>query len=217
MEIEGQRSKKEKMTYDRTTAPASDFITAAEAAFNVAGDPTYDATKLTRDIKASIRAAEHYCRRAFINQTWTYKMDKFPTVNKLNPTASIYVPFGKMQSLTDDIITYIDTDGTSVELEKDTDFYLDTSGHVARLYPIVSWPSAVSTTRPSPISFSAVMGEGSSLPDDMADVKDACLLWLGDMYELRQTRTPVQTYDTRLFHQLLHPYKIYFDFSINDL
>ncbi len=204
------------MRLERTTAPASDFITVAEAAFNAAADASYDATKLGRDIKASIAAAEHYCERAFINQTWTITLDKFPSVTKRNPFAAIFIPKGKLQSLSGDVITYLDTDGASQTLAKDTDFFLQNTGDTAMLVPGVDgWPSTY-TLRPNVITIVAVVGHGSTLPDTMADVKDACLLKLGDLYEIRQLNVPNRIYNTMAWEMMLNPYKIYFDFSIND-
>lgn len=204
------------MRLERTTAPATDFISVAEAAFNVAGDATFDATKLARDIKAAIKAAEEYCERAFINQVWTITLDKFPSVTKRNPFAAIYIPKGKLQSLASNQITYLDTDGVAQTLDKDTDFFVQNTGDTAMLVPSVDgWPSTY-VSRPNVVTIVATVGYGTSLPDDMADIKDACLLKIGDLYEMRQINVPVKMYNTMSWEMLLNPYKIFFDFSVND-
>lgn len=204
------------MKTERTVAPATQIITVAEAAKQVFGDATYDNDKLTRDIIASTKLAEDYCERSFINQTWQMNLEDFPSVNRYNPKGAIHIPRGKVQSITS--FKYYDIDGTEQTLEADTDYYLDSIGEVSRLVPtstLSGWPS-VEDYRPNAITIVWVSGYGASLPADKEDIVSACMVKIGDLYELRQSHSAVQIYNTKIFESLLNDYKIYFDFSIND-
>jgi uncharacterized phiE125 gp8 family phage protein len=205
------------MKLERTTAPATDFITVAEAAFNVKADETYDATKLTRDIKSAIRHAENWCERAFINQTWTMTLRKFPTVNRYNPMGAIFLPKGKIQSVTS--LVYYDADGAEQTLVEDTDFTLSNTGEPGMIVPteaLGSWPST-SAYFVDAVTVVYVAGLGTSLPTDYDNIKDACLLEVGDLFQIRQESHQGKMYESGVWKRLLHDSKIYLDFSINDL
>lgn len=201
------------MREKRTTAPASDFITVAEAATNVFGNATYDATKLARDIKAVISEAEQYTERAFINQVWTFTLDNFPVYKDINPRQAIYIPKGRLVSV--DSVNYYDSAGVDQTLVEDTDFYVDTVGDNARLVPLSGgWPD-VSEYRPDAITIVATLGYGTSLPAEFSDIKDACLLRIGDLYEMRQSKFANYSVvsNSKMWMGLLKHYKIFFDFN----
>ena len=206
------------MKLELTTPPASEFITVAEAATQVFGDATFDSGKLTRDIAACRKAAEEYCERAFINQQWQMTLDKFPSETTANPRQIIYLPKGKCQSIVSDQISYIDEDGTTQTLDKDTDFILDTTGDTGRLLPteaLGGWPD-VSDYHLNCVTVNFVAGYGASLTSEQDPIKDAVLYHIGTLYELRQTITVQEIFENEYWKFYLHPYKIYFDFRVND-
>ena len=203
------------MKLELVTAPASEFVDVAEAAFNAKADATYDETKLTRDIYGARLRAEKYCERSFINTVWKMNLDKFPSVNVYNPKAAIYIPKGKIQGLTDNQISYIDEDGDSQTLTLDTDFHMDSVGDVARLVPsesLGSWP-ATSAYKLNAVTVNFTAGFGTSLSEDKyGDIKNAVLLDIGTLYEQRQSSSPVNVYDLPAYQLLLSSYRIDFDF-----
>ena len=202
------------MRTELVTPPASEAITVAEAATNVFGDATYDATKLTRNIKTARIAAELYCERAFINQTWKATFEGFPTVNKYNRLAAIYLPKGKIQSITS--IQYVDQDEAMQTLTEGTHFELENTGIPGRvvLKEGQSWPSTSSNTYEA-VTVTFVAGEGSSLDSSkFDDVRDAMMAMIGDLYEVRQNLTPQQVYNNNMYANILAPHKIYFDFDL---
>lgn len=196
------------------SALTSSFISVANAAKQVFGDATYDSDKLTRDISAVYYAGERYCERAIFSQTWKLYLDDFPTVgSRINPYGSIYLPMGKCIAVSE--IAYTDEDGNGQTLTVGDDYTLDTGGdQYGVISPVSSgWPSVSDYVRNSVIVTFDV-GYGTSLPDDKNDFLDACLLALGDLYEARQERTPIQLFNSGIYDQLIGKYKIYFDFDL---
>lgn len=209
------------MKLERITLPPSitggaalttTVVSVADAATNIFGDATFDSTKLTRDISAAYYAAEEYCERAFLTQTWKLTLDYFPKIDRVNPDGAIFLPRGKVQSIR--TAQYIDENGDTQTL---SDYTLDDTGDPGRLVPTSNgWPSTKSYT-PNVVTITYDVGYGTTLPDDKNDIIDAVILALGDLYELRQDMSPAEVYKTGLYKHLLHHYKIYFDFYTHNV
>ena len=203
------------MKIDVTTAPSSEPVSVADAATQVFGDATYDSTKLTRDIAAARLRAEQYCGIGFINQTWTVTLDGFPSVTTKNPRGIIYLP-GKVQSLTS--LRYEDSNGDTQTLIEDTDFTLDNSGLQGRLLPVSgnSWPNTTDYELGT-VTIVYVTGFGADLSGvQYQSIIDAILLDVGTLYEVRQTVGPNNLYHNSVYQMLLHPFRDYFDYGVND-
>lgn len=202
----------------RTTSPypASDFITVSDAAFAVKADATYDADFLTDAITASIQRAEEWCERSFINSTWTMTLRKFPKVTKKNPMGALFLPKGYVSSITS--LDYYDETGASQSLVEDTDFYTTSGNDYAMLVPTESsggWPETYDY-RVNAVTIVYVAGWGATLPTDKTHIERACLVDIGTQYQVRQGLTPQPIYENDYWKMLLHPSKIYFDFTINE-
>lgn len=195
------------------TPPTTEPVSVSDAARNVFGDSTYDATKLTRDISAARKMAESYCEMSFINQTWKMTLSQFPLANHINKKGAIYLPRGLAQSITS--VTYVDSSETSQTLTEGTEFVLKTTGNVSRLElkDGYNWPS-VSTVSDEAVTITWVSGLGETLPSGYNDIEVAILLMVGTLYEIRQTVAGQEMYTNDLFKQFLAPYKIYFDFDL---
>ena len=203
------------MKYELVTAPAAEFVNAAMVEAQLGLAAGFDAAKIARDIKAKRKMAENHCQRAFINQTWRLALDSFPTKKINNPKKAIYLPMGKVQSIT--TFSYVDTEGNAVSLVADTDYYLDAIGGTARLVPVGEWPTP--DTRPNCINVTYVVGYGTTLPEEYSDIIDAVLLQVCDEYETRQVQINASTgnvYINETYKSLLSPYVIHFDALIND-
>ena len=198
------------MNVTLTTPYNGTVVSVANAATQVFGDATYDSTKLTRDINACVRRAINYCQRAFIQETYTMTLDKFPQGEV------IYTPYGKLQSITS--LKYYDEAGNDDTLVENTDFRIDTTNpDYGRIYPIetgTGWPSDVDEDRLGGIRLVYVAGEGSSLTASKHDdFVSAVLLDVGTLYEIRQS-IGEQVYNTKAYEMLLNYYKIYKDFHL---
>jgi uncharacterized phiE125 gp8 family phage protein len=204
------------MKYELVTAPAAEFVTAAMVEAQLGLASGYDAAKIARDISAKRKKAENHCQRAFINQTWRMALDSFPKVKSNNPKGAIYLPMGKVQSITS--FVYTDSEGDVITMVADTDYYLDSIGSTARLLPVNTWPSP-SSTIPNSILINYVVGFGTSLSAEYSDIIDAVLLDVCDEYETRQVQINAVTgnlYVNKSYEAMLSPYVVHFDPLIND-
>lgn len=203
------------MKLQLTTAPATEPVTSAMMEGQLGLNSGDDAAKITRDISAARRLAENFTERAFINQSWTLTLDRFPSKTLRNPKQTIFLPKGKTQSITS--FTYQDSDDDTITLVSGTDYYLENIGDVARLIPVEYWPETFDKLGTVTIVY--VAGYGTSLTSEYNDIIDSIILWATDLYETRQMQVEASgraNYKNEAFEMLLHPYKIYFDFSIND-
>lgn len=107
-------------------------------------------------ISAAREYCEHYCNRAFLQQTWQLFLDSFPygdyrstvPIDQRSPwnysaywnDLAIRLPKPRLLSVTS--ITYVDGDGDQQTLVPTTNFYVDPNSEPARLTPIAgaTWP-----------------------------------------------------------------------------
>lgn len=170
----------------------------------VSGEADY--TLLGQLIKVATNRAEKYTRRRFITQTWKAYLDRWPAGD------SIYLPFGKLQSVTH--VKYTDTDGTVATWSADewnTDIKQE-PGRVVLEYAY-SWPSA-SLHPQNPIEVQFVCGyglAGTSIPES---ILHAICIAVADLYENRQdiNFTNLQMNKINTVEALLSPYILWADF-----
>lgn len=196
------------MKLELTTAPASEPVSLSDAEMQVKDAGSTEVSKLTRDISAARERAENWCNRAFINQTWTLKLDCFPL-------GTIYLPKGKTQQIEENGFTYIDSDDNSTVLVAGTDFYFDNVGDDARLKPIDNWPETFD--RPNSVSIEYQAGYGPTLGTEHSAICSAILLDVTDLYENRQTGTMKPITENPAWVSLLSKYVIYSTiYALND-
>jgi uncharacterized phiE125 gp8 family phage protein len=154
------------------TAPASEPVstTEAKARLKLTGsDYDTDLSQLITDCRI---AAEAECQRAFITQTWTLTLRRFPAGRE------IPIPRPPLASVTH--VKYYDTSDAQQTLSS-SDYYVVTGlepGLVA-LKSSSSWPATMDRPDAVEIRFIAGVAAGSLAPQ----VKAAILLILADRFE----------------------------------
>ena len=85
--------------------------------------------------------AENRLGQAFVTQTWTKTLDRFPPYRYQNPHRAIYLDRPPLQSVTS--VTYVATDGTSTVLPSSSYYVVtgDMPGYIAPVYNSF-WPVA---------------------------------------------------------------------------
>ena len=113
-------------------------------------------------------------------QTWRQTEQEF----------SDKIELGLMPVTAIDSVTYIDEDGTEQTLA-DTVYELDNSGDIAylRLSYDQEWPDIRSQYNAVKITMTAGYASADAVP---AQIKTACLLITGHLYENREATTPVK-------------------------
>lgn len=129
---------------------------------------------LNRLVSAATDYAETYTGRAFITQTWTFKLDSLPPC--------IVLPRPKLQSVTH--LKYVDSAGVQQTL--DAAEYQVSAGNVARIEPAynASWPTVRSQMDAVEIEFIAGYGDTSaSVPER---IRHALAMIVGEWDESRE-------------------------------
>jgi uncharacterized phiE125 gp8 family phage protein len=129
-------------------------------------------------IKSSRQWAENYTRKAFINQTWTMKIDWcFPNV--------IELPVGPLQSVTAAAFTYVDSDGNDTQVPTSV-YTVDTNSDPGRIYLAFDqlWPT--NRGQRNAITLDFIVGYGIKPNNVPSDIRQAILMMTTYHYEARQ-------------------------------
>lgn len=172
------------MSLTLVTAPALEPITLDEAKDHMRVEVETDDAVIVALIQAAREDSESYTNRAFITQDWKWELDRFPARNSwvLRP------PKPRLQSITQ--IDYIDTNGTLTTWAS-TEYKVDAPNgpHAthARIAPAFSfqWPQTRAELNAVIITYKAGYGDG---PGDVPQlIRSAMLLFIGHLYEHRET------------------------------
>lgn len=159
-----------------TTEPTVEPVTLAEAKLHLRGvDHSDEDNLITSLIKAARQWCEEYQNRAYITQTITWKLDRFPR--------EFIVPRPKLQSVTS--IKYIDADGSEQTL--DSSYYnVDIYSEPARIALAYgqSWPLLRGDINSVEVIF--VAGYGDAANDVPDKTKAAMKLLIAHLYEHRE-------------------------------
>lgn len=186
------------MALKRTSAPASPIVTLDEAKTHLRVDHTDDDTYITALVDAAISVAENYTERSFFTQTWTLKLDDFPT-------DYIELIRGPIASVTS--VKYYNSDNTLTTIDS-ADYRVDTYSTVARIEHTDTWPTTYDRIDAVEVVFVA----GQLVADVPDDIKTAVKLIVGHLYQNRQdviTGTQVNQIPMGSRY-LLDPYKVYY-------
>ncbi len=155
------------------TAAASQPVTATEAKAHLRVDGTDEDTLISSLIEAATRAVEEETGKAFITQTWDFKMAE--------PSGRVRLPMAPVSSIS--AMSYYDTDDNSQSLTT-SDFYLFSDNDRAWAEPKdgVSWPSMQDRMDALTITFIAGYGAASAVP---TEIKQAILLLIGHWFSNR--------------------------------
>jgi len=137
-----------------------------------------DDTDISGYLQAARQTAEAWANRAFITQTATVKMSRFPE----STTQLIELPYGTLQSVTS--ITYVDEAGDS-QAWASSNYVVDT-GHVPGRVGLAynaSWPTIRDWDLPITIIYE--VGFGSSATDVPQALRTAVKMIAAEMYERR--------------------------------
>jgi len=160
----------------RTSGPAAEPMTTAEAKSFARQDDDTDDTLIDTFIESAREWCEQYTRRAFITQTWTQIIDwGFPR--------AIILPHPPLISVTS--ITYIDTSGTSQTLAA-TEYTVDIQRAPGRAYE--AWTKTFPTTRyiRQAVTVTYTAGYGAASTAIPAPIITACQQLLLHMYDTRE-------------------------------
>ena len=166
-----------------TTAPAVEPITRAEAYLQERLTPTGSPLSHPEDALIDIQIAgarqwaELKTRRALITQTWTMKMDRFPSAG------AIQIPKLNLQVVNS--IKYIDEAGDQ-QTWSDALYEVDISSKPGRVQPIdgESYPDTDPTLAAVEIEYDAGYGDASTDVDQTIIL--AMLMVFGHLYQNRE-------------------------------
>ena len=169
------------MSLKLTTPPALEPVTLAEMKSQCGFGPMEDTDKLREDVlaedlRAAIRSAREQCEnetgRAFITQTWTMTLNRFPRWGDkylVHEQLEIDLPRPTLQSL--DTFTYLDATGTAQDMMATGAWGYQVSGvggdEPALLRPpsFLGWPlTQLETTDTVTIVFTCGFGDN---PEDV--------------------------------------------------
>jgi uncharacterized phiE125 gp8 family phage protein len=167
------------------TAPASEPVTTAEAKAHLRVETAFtaDDDAITLLAKAARELCEAHVDRSFVNTTWDYVLDEFPTVRDGKYRPFLPLPKADVQSVTS--VSYVDDDGDTVALVQGTDYEVLT-GTGGGIYPTpgTDWPEA-DDERHGALSVRFVAGYGSSSASVPGVVRASVLMTLAHLYEHR--------------------------------
>jgi uncharacterized phiE125 gp8 family phage protein len=167
------------------TGPTSEPVTLAEAKAHTRVAIADDDGLLAGYVLAARNHLEEITGRAFLTQTWDYKIDYdwpwFLDTETHRHSRLIEITKAPLQSVTS--ITYVDSAGASQTLASNQ-YVVDGSSVIGRIYPAygVSWPTVRSQRDAITVRF--VTGWTDNFPDSL---RQAILLLVGHWYENRET------------------------------
>lgn len=201
------------MRIERTTDPVNPAIltTTVEEALNVPNGT--DATLIADYIDSATNDLEVDTDRALITQTWTIKLDRFPSSYYDNSIRhydwqTIFLPKGVNVTVSE--LSYIDTDGILTPLLEGTDFTVTNTGTDARIEPIDSWATNVADDQNDVINIKYTVGIGDDTADMPGWVRTALILKVKGLYD-----DCFEKYEMA-YDSAICAYKLYFDYAKND-
>ena len=163
----------------RTTPPAAEPITLAEAKGHLRVDVADDDALIGLLITAARQAAEDRLQRTLITSTWQQVLDGFPACG-----AAIVLQMPPVVSVTG--LQYRDAAGTLQTLDPSA-YQLAAHHEPAQLLPVGTWP-ATQAGRVGTVTVTYTAGYGATAASVPGPIKQWMLLAIGDMYE-RRTRS----------------------------
>ncbi len=171
------------MALTLVTPPTAEPVDLVDARLHVRQTTADEDSLLSTLIAAARQYAETYTNRAFINQTWDWKLDGFPCGD-----GTLRLPLGNVTSITS--ITYTDTAGASQTWSSSlylTDLPSGPKAQLGRITPAYAqyYPSTREQVNAVAVRFVAGYGAAStSVPES---IKAAIKLLVGHWYANRES------------------------------
>lgn len=171
------------------TAPANDPANLEEAKAHLNVTFSDDDDLIEAMIAAATKHAEHFTGRAFIDQTWDFYLDAFPSGDTIEIPQPPLIEVGG--------VFYLDGNGDEQEFAS-SNYAVDdvSSPGRLRLSTSASWPTIKDTLNAVRIRFRCgYLDLGNSPPSDNVpeDIKKAILMEVGTLYMQRETVVVGQT------------------------
>lgn len=173
----------------RTTTPAAEPVSLAEAKLHLRVDAGDEDSMIGDLIVTARMTAEERLRRALMSSGWALTLDAFP--------GKIELPMPPLVTVAS--IAYVDSAGASQQLPSAA-YFVDPTSEPGRVVPLNAWPAVA--PRPSAITISYTAGWATAA-DVPRPIKQWMLLAVGEMYANREA-LPDGFAD-----RLLDPYRIW--------
>lgn len=185
-----------------STEPAEEPLSIEEVKTHLRVDMDDDDDLIQNLITSARQYVESYLKRSLISQTWKYYPEEWPDEDYME------LPMPPLLSVTS--VVYTDYNGTATTMTLTTDYVVDTyhePGRVVLAYG-QTWPSTTLTVT-NPICVTFICGFGT--PEDIPRaIRSAMLIFIGDLYEQRESIIVGQTFShLKTIEALLEPYRIY--------
>ena len=158
-----------------TVAPAAEPVSLAEAKIHLRQDFPDDDDLITTLIAAARQHVSMVTRRAFVNTTYTLKLDEYPT--------EIWIPVSPLSSVTS--ITYIDTNGNS-QTEALSVYSVDTDTEPGRISQAFDQSWSDTRDQNNAITVTFISGYGAAASDVPETFKASIKLLVGHWYQSRE-------------------------------
>ena len=167
------------MSLTISSGPAAEPVTLAEAKSHLRVDHSEEDALITSLILAARIQAETHTKLAFVDQTFVYKIDRFPPNGPVD--SLLILPRSPLDSVSS--VTYLDTAGDSQTLATSV-YEVDTAslpGRIRLKFDQV-WPNTRTHPEVVTITFIAGYGTLTSVPEN---IKAAIKLLVANYYEQR--------------------------------
>ena len=203
---------------NEVSAPAQEPVTLGEAKDFIRIGVNDDDTLISGLIAAAREAIEVWLGRSLITTTWDYFLDEFPNTQgdfdrghtfrhhgDFKFGGTIRLPKPPLQSVTS--IKHFDEDGVEQTLPT-ADFLVDTASIQGRITPTPTtfWP--VTQVRINAVTVRFVAGFGNDPSDIPETIRSAILLFVGDLYEHRESQSEIRLEANRTIMRLIWSKKV---------
>lgn len=185
------------MTAIRTTPPAAEPVTLAQAKLHLRVDGSDDDDLITLLIAAARANAEDRLQRTLITTTWVATFASFAGL-------TLPLPMAPVQAVSS--VAYVDALGASQTLDSSA-YRVDLAA--ALVQPSDAWPSDVASNTSNAVTVAYTAGFGSTAADVPAPIRQWLLLAIGDMYANRERSSDKPAVPQQFADGLLDPYKVW--------
>lgn len=167
--------------YSVTSGPASEPLTATEAKTHLRVEVTDDDTYISTLIIAARKWAEEMGNLCLINQTIAEKFDGFPSNGG-------YFELSKSPVSSISSISYVDDNGDT-QVWSSANYQTDLVSKPARIMPAPSGTYPSYRSQLNTVTVTYVAGFGATSANVPEPIRQAMLLFIGELYENRENKS----------------------------